>query len=66
MDAEVLVRDALELLFVIAIGGMLVSVIRRLRRGQLPVHRCPDCERPTTRANGVCKHCGAVLPDGPG
>lgn len=65
MDAEAVVRDGLELLFVIAIGGMLVSVIRRLRLGQLPVHHCPECHRPTTRANGICKHCGAPLPDAP-
>lgn len=65
MDGETLIRDGLELLFVIAIGGMLVSAIRRLRRGEIQVYRCPECERPTTRANGICKHCSAPLPDAP-
>lgn len=63
--AQTLIRDSLEILIVIAIGGMLVSVVRRLSLGQIPVHRCPECERPTTRANGICKHCGAALPDAP-
>ncbi len=65
MDADTLVRDLLEVLIVIAIGGMLVSTIRRLRRGQIAVYRCPSCRRPTTRANGICKHCGTELPDAP-
>ena len=65
MDADLLVRDLLELLIVVAVGGMLVSAVIRLRRGQIAVYRCPACERPTTRANGICKHCGAALPDAP-
>ena len=65
MSAENLVRDLLELLIVIAVGGMAVSAIRRLRRGEIRVYTCPACERPTTRANGICKHCGAALPDAP-
>jgi predicted amidophosphoribosyltransferase len=60
-----LVRDLLELAIVVAVGGMLVSAVRLLRRGQIPVYRCPACDRPTTRANGICKHCGAPLPDAP-
>lgn len=63
--SQTLLRAGLEILIVIAIGGMLVSVIRRLRLGQISVHRCPECERPTTRANGICKHCGVALPDAP-
>lgn len=65
MSADTLVRDLLEVLIVVAIGGMLFSAIRRLRAGAIPVYRCPACERPTTRANGTCKHCGTELPDGP-
>ena len=65
MSAENLVRDLLELLIVIAVGGMAVSALRRLRRGEIAVYRCPACDRPTTRANGICKHCGAPLPDAP-
>ncbi|MEY2566522.1 MAG: hypothetical protein QOE35_1051 [Actinomycetota bacterium] len=62
MDANALVRDALELLFVVAVGGMLVSAVRKLRAGQIQVVRCPSCHRPTSRAYPRCKHCGAPLP----
>ena len=65
MSADTIVRDVLEVLIVVAVGGMLVSVVRRFRAGAIPVYRCPSCERPTTRANGICKHCGAALPDAP-
>jgi predicted amidophosphoribosyltransferase len=65
VSTETLVRDLLEVLVVVAIGGMLFSAVRRLRAGALPVYRCPSCERPTTRANGICKHCGTELPDAP-
>ena len=65
MSADTLVRDLLEVLIVVAVGGMLFSSLRRLRAGALPVYRCPACERPTTRANGICKHCGVDLPDAP-
>jgi hypothetical protein len=61
MSGENLVRDLLELLIVIAIGGMLVSAVQRLRRGEIRAFVCPSCGRPTTRANGICKHCGADL-----
>jgi uncharacterized OB-fold protein len=65
VDADLLVRDGLEAVIVVAVGGMLVSAVRRLRRGEIRAYVCPACGRPTTRANGVCKHCGAELPDGP-
>ncbi len=65
MGTDTLVRDLLELLIVIAIGGMLWSAVRRLRSGDIRVYRCPSCTRPTTRANGICKHCGVELPDAP-
>ena len=65
MNPDTLVRDLLEVLIVVAVGGMLFSAVRKLRAGALPVYRCPACERPTTRANGICKHCGADLPDAP-
>ncbi|HVF33476.1 MAG TPA: hypothetical protein VM933_10625 [Acidimicrobiales bacterium] len=61
MSGENLVRDLLEVLIVIAVGGMAVSAIRRMRRGEISVFRCPACDRPTTRANGLCKHCGVPL-----
>ena len=60
---DTLVRDALELLFVVAVGGMLVSAVLRLRRGQIRVYRCWSCGRPTSRAFPRCKHCGVELPD---
>ncbi|HSH61769.1 MAG TPA: hypothetical protein VK988_19415 [Acidimicrobiales bacterium] len=59
--SDVVVRDGLELLFVVAIGGMLWSAVRRLRAGQIEVHRCPACERPTSRAYPRCTRCGAAL-----
>jgi hypothetical protein len=58
-----LVRDALEVLIVIALGGMVWSVVTRLLRGQLTVHRCPECGRPASRAYPNCRHCGTALPE---
>jgi len=62
MLSSVLLRDALELLFVIAVGGMVVSAIRKLRRGEIKVIRCEECGRPTSNAYPICKHCGAPRP----
>jgi len=56
-----LVRDALEVLMVVAVGGILWSVIARLRRGEISVVRCPSCGRPVSRADGRCRECGAPL-----
>ena len=55
-----LVRDLLEVAILVAVIGMLVSAVRRLRRGQITVVRCQACGRPTSRAYPRCKHCGAV------
>jgi uncharacterized OB-fold protein len=55
----VFLRDGLELLFVVAVGGMLWSAVRKLRRGEIQVVRCERCGRPTSNAYAVCKHCGA-------
>lgn len=63
ISSDVLVRDGLELLIVVAVGGMVLSAILRLRRGQIEVYRCEACGRPTSRAFPQCKHCGADLPD---
>jgi hypothetical protein len=52
-------RDLLEVTIVVAVGGMLWSVVRRLWRGQLRAHRCIACGRPTSRAYPRCRHCGA-------
>jgi len=54
-----LVRDLIEIAIVIAVIGMLVSAVRRVRRGQIAVVRCTVCGRPTSRAYPRCKHCGA-------
>ena len=45
-----LVRDLLEIAILVAVIGMLVSAVRRLRRGQIDVVRCQECGRPTSRA----------------
>jgi uncharacterized OB-fold protein len=55
-------RDGLETLFVVAIGGMLSSVLRQARAGSLPIYRCQACGRVTSRAYAVCRHCGAPVP----
>ncbi|MDQ4132845.1 MAG: hypothetical protein M3179_06465 [Actinomycetota bacterium] len=60
-----LVRDGIELLLVVAVGGMLVSALLRLRRGEIRVVRCRACGRPTSRAYPNCKHCGVSRSDGP-
>jgi hypothetical protein len=53
-----LVRDGLEVLIVVAVGGMVGSALLRLRRGQIRVVQCDACGRPTSRAYQNCKHCG--------
>jgi hypothetical protein len=56
-----LVRDALEVLLVIAVGGILASAIGRMRRGEVSVLRCPTCGRAVSRAYERCGHCGASV-----
>ena len=56
-----LVRDALEVLLVVAVGGILWSAIGRMRRGEVLVIRCPSCGRTASRAYDRCHHCGAAL-----
>ena len=56
-----LVRDAIEVLLVIALGGILWSAVGRLRRGEVQVVRCPSCKRTSSRAYGRCAHCGADI-----
>ncbi len=57
-----LVRDALEVLLVVAVGGILWSAIGRMRRGEVEVMRCASCQRAVSRAYDECPHCGAPLP----
>jgi len=56
-----LVRDALEILLVVAVGGILWSSIGRIRRGEVHVVRCPSCGRAVSRAYDRCGHCGAGI-----
>lgn len=58
-----LIRDGLELLIAIAVGGMLFNVIRRAQRDELRVYRCIACNRPTSRGYPRCKHCDVEQPD---
>jgi hypothetical protein len=62
VDAGNLFRDAFEVLIIVAIGGMVWSVLTRLRRGELKVPSCPECGGPASRAYPVCRHCGVELP----
>lgn len=57
-----LVRDGLELLFVVAVGGMLWTAVGRLRAGSIRIYRCGRCSGPTSRAYPNCTRCGAPLP----
>ena len=56
-----LVRDALEVLLVIAVGGILWSAIGRIRRGEVSVARCGACGRAVSRAYERCGHCGGAI-----
>ena len=57
------IRDVLEVLMVVAVGGMLWAAVGRLRRGEIRVYRCISCGRPTSRAYPRCKHCDVEQPD---
>ena len=57
------IRDGLELLMVVAVGGMLWAAVTRLRHGEIRVYRCIACGRPTSRGYPRCKHCGVEQPD---
>ncbi len=56
-------RDILEGMFVVAVGGMLVSIVRKVASGEIKASSCPQCDRPTSRAYPRCRHCGAQLAD---
>lgn len=59
---DALVRDGLEMLFAVAVGGMLWAAVRRARSGQVRPYRCGSCGRPTSRAYPNCTRCGAARP----
>jgi predicted amidophosphoribosyltransferase len=56
------VRDGIEVLIVVGVGGLLWQTIGRLRRREIAVNRCAACDRPTSRAYPMCRHCGAPQP----
>ncbi|MDA8196640.1 MAG: hypothetical protein M0019_05435 [Actinomycetota bacterium] len=56
-----IVRDLIELLFVVAIGGMVVSSIRRIKSASIRPYLCTVCQRPTARGYAKCRHCGAPV-----
>ena len=55
------VRDGLELLMVLAVGGALWSAATRIRRGQVRIARCPGCTRPASRSYDRCPRCGELF-----
>jgi predicted amidophosphoribosyltransferase len=57
-----MVRDLTEILLAVAVGGMLVSAVARLRRGQARPLLCPGCGRSVSRVYDACPHCGRPLP----
>lgn len=56
-----MVRDLLEILLAVAVGGMLVSAMARLRRGQAHPLLCPGCGRTVSRVYRACPHCGSPV-----
>ena len=56
-----LVRDAAEVLLVLAVGGMLWSALGRARRGEIRTVRCRACGRTASRAYPDCPRCGTPL-----
>lgn len=57
-----LLRDAVEVLIAVALGGMLWSALVRWRRRAITVERCAGCDRPRSRAYDRCPACGAERP----
>lgn len=56
-----MVRNLAEILLVVAVGGMLWSVVTRLRRGQAIPRLCPGCSRTVSRVYDACPHCGGPV-----
>ncbi|MBA3267234.1 MAG: hypothetical protein H0T70_03115 [Acidimicrobiia bacterium] len=56
-----LVGAAAEAGLVVAVGGMLWSVVSRLRRGGIAVVRCGACGRTASRAYPLCRRCRQPL-----
>lgn len=58
-----LVRDALELAMLVALGGAIVAAWKAWGRGQITPSTCVACQKPVSRAYAQCRHCGAIQPD---
>ncbi len=56
-----MVRDLVELLMAVAVGGMLFSAVTRLRRGQARPRLCPGCGRTVSLVYKACPHCGRTV-----
>ncbi|MGH9190340.1 MAG: hypothetical protein ACRD0Q_09975 [Acidimicrobiales bacterium] len=54
------VRDLLEVALAVAVGGMLLSAVARVCRGDVVASVCRACGRPTSRAYPACTRCGAA------
>jgi uncharacterized OB-fold protein len=58
---SVLVRDAAEVMLVVAVGGMLWSAVGKVRRGRVEALHCKACGRTRSRAYPNCPRCGIPL-----
>ncbi len=65
MVRDVVVGDWAEILLAVAVGGMLVSTMSRLRRGQARPLVCPACGRTVSRVYDACPRCGQPFGDEP-
>jgi Zn finger protein HypA/HybF involved in hydrogenase expression len=62
MSFEWVIRDLLEIAMVVAIGGMLVSAVIRIRRGEIVAYHCPQCQSAISRAYRKCPKCKHAQP----
>jgi predicted amidophosphoribosyltransferase len=53
-----MVRNVAEILITVSFGGMLISALARLRRGQASPRLCPGCGRTVSRVYVTCPRCG--------
>ncbi|MGH9263644.1 MAG: hypothetical protein ACRD1D_03025 [Acidimicrobiales bacterium] len=58
MVGDVLPGTWAEVLLAVAVGGMLMSALARLHRGQVRPRLCPGCGRAVSRVYDACPRCG--------